>query len=115
MNVVIKAKSSSGEPYDVTFTGQNNLLTVFCTCPAGEWGKMCKHKRAFLKGDTSFLYNSTEASDLELVVDLVKKTDWPVLEKEHDQIKTEIEILERKEKSSRAKIERLLNEGIRIS
>jgi hypothetical protein len=62
MKAKLLAKSSSGEPYDVEFTVDGELVRVFCHCQAGVLQQMCKHKLALITGDTKMLFDPTQAS-----------------------------------------------------
>ncbi|MBN1497095.1 MAG: SWIM zinc finger family protein [Spirochaetes bacterium] len=52
MSTTIKfhVQGSAQDPYIVTFTLDDNVLTAFCTCPAGENGTYCKHRVNILQG-----------------------------------------------------------------
>ena len=75
-NMIIKVISSSGEPYDVHFEFSENKLTVLCNCPAGIYGKLCKHKTRLLDGDSSILFEKTDQNTLEQVHAWVKKSKY---------------------------------------
>jgi hypothetical protein len=62
MKAILLAKSSSGEPYNVEFLTDTGSLRVFCHCQAGVLQRMCKHKLAFIHGDTRMLFDSKQAS-----------------------------------------------------
>ena len=46
-----KVKGSSSDPYEVTFITDGASLTALCTCPAGTFGNLCKHRVAILDGN----------------------------------------------------------------
>ena len=69
MNITIKAKSSAGDPYNVEFMLAGLKLTVTCSCKAGKFGQLCKHKTELLAGDRSRLADDTE---LPLLLELQK-------------------------------------------
>jgi uncharacterized Zn finger protein len=50
--LVFQVKGSSPEPYEVTFIKDGTSLTALCTCPAGQFGGICKHRVAILEGKT---------------------------------------------------------------
>lgn len=64
MKTTLLAKSSSGDPYKVDFSAKDSTLRVYCHCKAGVLHRMCKHKQAFLDGDTSMLFDPTQATVL---------------------------------------------------
>ena len=43
-------KGSAEDPYEVTFLKSDDSLLVFCTCPAGENRRHCKHRVAIMNG-----------------------------------------------------------------
>ena len=48
----ILVKGSSSTPYELTFIKDGDSLTALCTCPAGSFGGLCKHRVAILDGDS---------------------------------------------------------------
>ena len=64
-------KSSSGEPHKVTFSTLGDCVRVFCRCPAGVMGWMCKHKLGLISGDASML------SDPIQIPLLTEIRNWP--------------------------------------
>jgi len=60
--ITLLAKSSSGdEPYFVDFLLKHGSLSVHCSCKAGEYGQLCKHKLALVTCDESMLYDKEQA------------------------------------------------------
>jgi len=110
--IILKAKSSSGDPYDVTFTNTGHSITVSCTCQAGIYGKLCKHKTKLLHGDVSILYDPSDAKALRKVVEWVRASDYETVLATYEAIKKEIEAVKQKEKNLRQTIELTLREGI---
>ncbi len=49
----IKVAGSATEPYELTFIKDGDSLTALCTCPAGEFGNICKHRIDVLDGKTA--------------------------------------------------------------
>jgi hypothetical protein len=76
MDITILAKSSSqpDSPYSVHFTINDETLFIHCSCPAGIYGKLCKHKTAFIEGDLNMLYDSSQQDILTDVVDTINNT-----------------------------------------
>lgn len=77
--ITIKAKSSSGEPYDVAISLEHGHVSAECTCKAGIMHTLCKHRIALLEGDASMLFDPAQAKDLEDVRWWVMQTDLPGL------------------------------------
>ena len=65
LDTIIKVISSAGEPYNVKFSLNENKLKVLCDCPAGIYGKLCKHKIGLLANDASLLFNKTDHKSLQ--------------------------------------------------
>ncbi len=51
--LTIRVKGSSPDPYENTFLKDGDSLTAICTCPAGTYGNLCKHRVAIVEGDAS--------------------------------------------------------------
>lgn len=49
----LKVKGSSADPYELTFIKDGASLTALCTCPAGTFGNLCKHRVAVLDGESA--------------------------------------------------------------
>ena len=88
MNIILKAKGSSADPYNVEFIIEGNLLIVFCNCRAGQFGQLCKHKTELIAGDQSRLFDESEVSklrELETIISRVpdiKNTSSQIAESE---------------------------------
>lgn len=109
---ILKVMSSSGEPYNVHFTFSDNKFTVFCHCPAGIHGKLCKHKTGLLKGDSSLLYNKSDSEILQQIHGVVKNSKYEEIISTYDKLKKEIEESQKKEKKLKEQIEHALKSGI---
>ena len=55
-----KVRGSAPEPYELTFIKDGNSLTALCTCPAGEFGNICKHRINILDGKTESIASGNE-------------------------------------------------------
>ena len=79
-NIEILAKSSSSDtPYTVRCYFEEDKISVFCSCPAGDNRKLCKHVRQVLIGDASILYDKNQKNDLEEISNCLQKTRIPLL------------------------------------
>ena len=106
MEKVFFAQSSNGlKAYKVEFQFDVNQLTVYCDCPAGVLGKLCKHKLGFLRGDKDFLRNQ-EQQDILDVQEWIKQSDYPQLLRELEISELELEKLRAKIISIKMNIER---------
>jgi len=112
---IIKVISSSGEPYDVHFEFSDNKFKVHCNCPAGIYGKLCKHKTGLLDGDSSLLFNKNDYEILEQIYEVVKKSKFTEIITSYNILKKEIEVAQKKEKKLKEQIAQYLKTGIDIS
>ncbi|MBL7180690.1 MAG: hypothetical protein ISS65_10855 [Desulfobacterales bacterium] len=74
MNSTILAKSSSHPetPYNVDFIINDGILSIYCSCPAGMYGQLCKHKTAFIECDKNMLFDISQEKILIDVVSTIK-------------------------------------------
>jgi hypothetical protein len=98
MNISILAKSSSQpeSPYNVNFIIKDGILRIYCSCPAGTHGQLCKHKTSFIEGDYNMLY---DISQQQLMNDIVATIKASPLNNEYSKFakrKMEIENILRK-------------------
>jgi len=112
--ITLKAKSSSGDHYKVEFE-ISEVIKVRCNCSAGKFGKLCKHKTGLLSGDRNFLYDTMEESKFNLLIEIVKKSEYISLSNEYLSSKKAIEIAKNNEKKLKHKIELALKEGILLN
>ena len=113
MKITILAKSSSGgEPYSVYFTLKEGRLSIFCKCPAGIHGQLCKHKRKLLSNDASILFDPNQVDQLSQAVEWVEKSEYPQLLDELQESEKESEIAKKKVKAMKAKLARVMREGL---
>jgi len=69
-----KVKGSAAEPYELTFIKDGSSLTALCTCPAGEFGNVCKHRTSILDGVTAAITSRNE-DEVTKVVGWLKDSD----------------------------------------
>ena len=113
-NIYLKVKSSSGGTYDVTFQNKDSTLDISCSCKAGIYGNLCKHKTRLLNGDELILHNQDDAPALREILELVRQSPYIKLLEEYDALKRQIENEKEKESKLRHRIEKVLTEGIPI-
>ena len=112
--ICLKAKSSSGGNYDVTFQYKDSILFVSCSCKAGIYGNLCKHKIRLLTGDKSILYNQDDAPILLKILESIKQSPYGSLFTEYNDLKKQIENEKEKERKLRQYLEKILGEGIPV-
>jgi uncharacterized Zn finger protein len=72
--LVFLVKGSSSEPYELTFIKDGDSLTALCTCPAGQFGNLCKHRVSILDGQTKSI-SSDNSSQVSTVTAWLAGTD----------------------------------------
>jgi uncharacterized Zn finger protein len=98
----ILAKSSSSEtPYTVECYLEENKISVFCSCPAGDNRLLCKHVKKVIAGDDSILYDINQKNELEAIKNHLSETSIPLLLSELE--KSESFLEEAKKKVEKAK------------
>lgn len=68
MRIVLSVQGSSDEPYEVEFNREGDVVVGSCTCKAGLFGQLCKHRVLLLSGDETYI----PASDFGTVKDQLK-------------------------------------------
>lgn len=113
MFISIKAVSSRGDSfYTVDFFLKHNALSVLCDCPAGEWGKFCKHKWQLLNGDESMLAESSESDKLAEVNKLALERGLNDLYQETERLEQEKKILTREQKKEKDTLKKALSKKV---
>ena len=72
--LVFHVKGSSSDAYELTFIKDGSSLTALCTCPAGQFGNLCKHRVSILDGDSSSI-SSDNAAQVSTVTAWLIGTD----------------------------------------
>ena len=116
--MLAKSSSQPDSSYRVKFVINDGILSVQCSCPAGTYGQLCKHKTSFLEGDCNILY---DISQQQLLNDIVATINASPLKNEYSRFinrKTEIEKIQRKLKEELKEIKKdlamKLQNGIKI-
>lgn len=107
-HVDILAKSSSGDSYTVRFYIEEDGISAFCSCPAGEHRKLCKHVIRMINGDDSILYDSSQKKILDEICSHLQKTTIPSLLSEL----SESEILLDKARKNVEKMKKALEKAV---
>jgi uncharacterized Zn finger protein len=67
-------KGSAAEPYVIEIFKKGRNLSATCTCPAGRFRSICKHRLAIMTGDATAVV-SGNAADVAAVVQAIDGTD----------------------------------------
>jgi len=113
MEITILVKSSSqSEPRTVHVIQDDSGLSFFCDCPAGNWGRMCKHKTALASGNDNMLYDEDQRENFEKVMDWVAQSGYPELMQELKEAENELEPAKENLRDIKEKISRVMKEGL---
>jgi hypothetical protein len=115
MKISVKAKSSSGEPYDVTVQYEDGFLTARCTCKAGIMGMVCKHRLGILRGDKSMLAVPSQAENLAKITQWAEQTGFSSLLQQLDTAEVEVAHAELELKKLKKRIEENMTRGLKRS
>lgn len=74
---MFRVQGSAPDPYTIDITVSGDNMTAICTCPAGGFGKVCKHRVGLLYGEVSELVSGNE-SDVTALRDVLEGTDVQV-------------------------------------
>ena len=112
--IVLLAKASSrDDPYVVTFTFSDSTLSIWCDCPAGERGQLCKHKLSLATNKKTMLFDENQVELLQKAYEWVENSGLPETIEEIKLVEKELENVKKKLKGTKAKIARLMKDGVR--
>jgi uncharacterized Zn finger protein len=112
MEKTLKARSSDGQSsYSVRFTFLEGSLAIDCDCPAGEFGRLCKHKLAFVLNREDMLFRAEQKSILVEVQAWVNQTNYPALTKQIDRAEVELKKARGKVKKAKDTLEIAMKHG----
>jgi uncharacterized Zn finger protein len=115
MKIEVLLKSSSQpEPYEVAVIAEAGTLSVHCTCPAGEWGKYCKHKTAMVLGDASALYGDDQAQRFAEARKLIAASTLPALFAEIADAEKKAAAATAFAKKTKEKVAKAMNLGVEL-
>lgn len=78
-SIVILSKSSSGNPYSVRFYLEENRISAYCSCPAGENHKLCKHIIQIINSEDSILFDNNQYNLMKEICSHLQNTEIPNL------------------------------------
>ena len=114
MEITILVKSSSQpEPRAVHVVLDDSGLSFNCDCPAGERGRLCKHKKALASIDDSMLFDEYQRENFRQVVNWVAESGYPDLMKELKEAENELESARENAKDIKQKIAHVMKEGLK--
>ncbi len=108
-HIEILAKSSSSDtPYTARCYLEENKISIFCSCPAGDNRKLCKHVRQIISGDDSILYDRNQKNELEVIRNHLPETAIPLLLSELEKSESLLEETKRNVKKAKKKLENVI-------
>ncbi|MCP5149765.1 MAG: hypothetical protein H6982_03360 [Chromatiales bacterium] len=110
--VLLLSSSSRPEPYEVTVSVADDKLSLSCSCPAGEWGKFCKHKTAVVLGNVDALFDSRSAEGLKDAQRWIQRSPWPELLTEIAAAERQAAAATRLAKKTKEKAAKSMAEGV---
>lgn len=100
--LIFQVKGSSSNTYELTFIKDGDSLTALCTCPAGQFGGLCKHRVAIIDGKSKSVI-SDNADQVTKIIEWAVGTDVATAlaelragEKNKDLSKNDIKVLKKK-------------------
>ena len=120
IRLLVKSSSSS-EPHSVDIIVESDKMFVFCSCPAGKYGKFCKHKIRVMQGDFDILYDDYQLDDVARIADWIQESDFLDLIFERSKFKSELreaeerlEAVKKKMKPVEKRIAQAMKDGIKL-
>ena len=78
-DIEILVKSTSGDPYTVSFHIDKNDISASCSCPAGIYRMLCKHIIHLISDDDTILYDRNQKKLMRQIYTHLQKTNIPLL------------------------------------
>jgi len=104
--IEILAKSSSSDtPYTVRCYLEENKISVFCSCRAGDNRMLCKHVRKIIAGDDSILYDRNQKNELEAIRNHLSETAIPLFLSELEKSESLLEEAKRNVEKAKKNLE----------
>ena len=104
--VDILAKSSSGGSYTVRFYFEENEISAFCSCPAGDNRKLCKHVMRIITGDDSILFDNNQKNIFLKIGSHLERTSIPILLSELNESENLLEHAKKNAKKAKKVLEK---------
>ena len=106
--IEILSISPSGDPYTVKFYIEENTISAFCSCPAGDHRKLCKHVMRMINGDVSTLYDISQKAILNEICSHLQKTTIPSLLSELSESETLLKKAQRNVRNAKENLEKII-------
>ena len=111
MQLNFKVQGSSDEPYDVVFHAVDGVMVASCTCRAGVFGQLCKHRVQLLSGDSKQVVSGNESEVIQLS-ELLQNSGLKSVLDDISQLEVIYQQLSKQLKSSKKQLAKLLNRDL---
>jgi uncharacterized Zn finger protein len=105
MHTILALQGSENETYQVLFLHQDNVTYLACTCTAGAFGKLCRHKLAVLRGDSAALRDQGQQELLQQIQTCLAQSPLAALSQQLYGVQERLDLLDREAKSLKTAIE----------
>ena len=113
MEVRLLARSSSGDPYTVSFNLEDGILTIGCECQASEHHLPCRHRLGLAAGDTRLLFDAAQKGELETAASWAQSSQLATLLENLDEAERAVEAAKRVVKGVKYQIGRAMVSGLK--
>lgn len=115
MKKEFEIKSSDGvKSYVVEFVIEAGKLYVYCGCPAGEFGKWCKHKMQLMTGDMSGASATSGADDMVELQTWISRSEFARLLAEMKLAEDEMQKAKSKMDKAKKALEKAAQKGMSV-
>jgi hypothetical protein len=90
--IQFQVQGSASDPYTVTIT--LSPLTASCTCPAGQFAAVCKHRTQILSGKDPGVVEG-DMSLLSVIAETAAASEFPAALKEYEKAKSKLSTVEK--------------------
>ena len=104
----ILVKGSTGNSYTVRIYLEKDGISAFCSCPAGDNRKLCKHVKRIIVGDDSILYDDKQKVVFMKILSHLQKTTIPLLLAELRESEILLENAQKKTRRAKHALERVV-------
>lgn len=89
--ISVLIKSSDPELcYELIIKKTESKVSIHCQCPAGEYGKWCKHKQAIVDCNENLLFDPKDIDSLKIAQNWIEDTEVAEIIKEINTIQDAI-------------------------
>jgi len=105
--IIFLVQGSASKPYEVTFEKAEDNVRSFCSCPAGENGQSCKHRKNIIAGNQKGIVSNNAAESVTVSL-WYKNSPAEDTMKEIEEKERQIETLTKEVQALRKKLSKVL-------